>query len=280
MNKTEKLEQLMQESKLMFLNEERERLSKIMITLLKYRLYKREDEGLELERFFHSLNGTGSTLQFEKLSSIGKEYEEYLNTVNKSKGLSERFFLRLLDGLAQVHVSLEELFQQNNIEIKVNEKQESLNLSTTVKENVLNLDNNSRNDHLKESRLKDEGSSKKSILLVDDVSVIVHLMETHLSSMNYDVITAKDGEEGIRKCKALKPDLMLVDLMLPKVDGFEVCRRIKSDPETKDIKIIVVSSKNRKEDVLRGFDVGIDDYMTKPFSMLELKQRVEKLLRD
>lgn len=268
MDKEEKLAQLMQESKLLFINEERERLNQIMITLLNYRLHRRDEEACELERFFHSLKGTSATLEFDQLSSLGKEYEDYFSTVNKSKGPSERFFLKILDGLARVYEILEGLYLQYNCR------------KGTDEENAPTSGSNVDNGSSLEDKPKDVSEGKKRILLVDDVNVIVRLMEDHLNALDYEVFSAKNGEEGIRKCKTLKPDLMLVDLMLPKVDGFEVCRRIKSDLETKDTKIIVISSKNKKEDVLKSFQAGIDDYMVKPFSMRELEQRVKKLLSD
>lgn len=281
MDKEERLAQLVRESRLLFINEEREKLKQIMITLLDYRLHGKEEQINELERFFHSLKGTGSTLQFEELSSIGEEYEDYLNKKYKSEVPTERLFLKLLDGLAWVRQSLEQLACQYNGEKNCDSEAEDSNSKSEVEERELTSDRNV--DDISgsiEGESKEAGEVKKTILLVDDVSVIVHLMEAHLRSLNYEVVSAKDGKEGLRKCKTLKPDLMLLDLMLPKIDGFEVCRVIKNDPETKDTKIIVASSKNKKEDVLKCYEAGIDDYMVKPFSMQELEQRVKKLLGD
>lgn len=133
-------------------------------------------------------------------------------------------------------------------------------------------------EELKKVELKSE--EKKKILLVDDMGVIIHMMQSHLSDLGYDVNFAKDGEEGIRKYRTLRTDLMIADLMLPKVHGFEVCHQVKSDSQTKDTKIIVVSSKNKKEDVLKCFEIGMDDYMIKPFSMLEPEGRIKSLFDD
>lgn len=254
MDREEKIAELMRKSRQVFIYEEQERLNQIMITLLDYRLNRTLEEGRELERFFHSLKGTGATLELEGLSSIGEDYEDFISTVNESNGLSEDVFLRILDGLARVHENLKELSREDNENEEPNAQ-----------------------SYCDEEPHKDT-ASKVNILILDDVGIIVHLMQSHLDALGYCVSSAKDGEEGIRKCRDLKPDLMIVDLMLPKVDGYEVCRQIKENPETKDTKIVIVSAKNKKEDVLRCFELGVDDYMIKPFSMQELEQRIKKLL--
>ncbi|GAB6171913.1 hypothetical protein JCM15765_13910 [Paradesulfitobacterium aromaticivorans] len=119
---------------------------------------------------------------------------------------------------------------------------------------------------------------KKKILLVEDTDFIVYYVQGKLQTMNIEVHNAKDGEEGVRKAQIERPDLMIIDLMLPKMDGFEVCRQIKANPKTRDIKIIIMSARKSKEDVLRCFNLGIDDYIVKPFALEDLEQRIKRLL--
>lgn len=119
---------------------------------------------------------------------------------------------------------------------------------------------------------------KKKVLLVEDTDFIVHYVQGKLQTMSIEVHNAKDGEEGVRKAQIEQPDLMIIDLMLPKMDGFEVCRQIKTNPKTKATKIIIMSSRKSKEDVLRCYNLGIDDYIVKPFTLEDFEQRIKRLL--
>lgn len=121
-------------------------------------------------------------------------------------------------------------------------------------------------------------TKKKRILLVEDTDFMVHYVQSKLQVMNIEVQNAKDGEEGVRKALIERPDLMIVDLMLPKMDGFEVCRQIKANPKTKDIKIIIMSSRKSKEDVVKCFNLGVDDYIVKPFTLEDFERRIKKFL--
>lgn len=125
---------------------------------------------------------------------------------------------------------------------------------------------------------KESQKNKKKILLVEDTDLIVHYVNSKLKTMNLEVLIAKDGEEGVRKGLIELPDLMIVDLMLPKIDGFEVCRQIRANPKTKDTKIIIMSARKSKEDVLRCYNLGIDDYLVKPFALDDFEQRIKRLL--
>ena len=94
----------------------------------------------------------------------------------------------------------------------------------------------------------------------------------------YEVITALDGEQALEKVKTEKPDLIVLDIMMPKLDGYEVCKNIKSSAETQHIPVILLSAKGRNVDQKLGFDVGADDYITKPFSPRKLVERINQLL--
>ena len=120
--------------------------------------------------------------------------------------------------------------------------------------------------------------SKGRILVVDDEIYIVHILDFSLGMEGYEVITALDGEQALEKLKTEKPDLIVLDIMMPKLDGYEVCKAIKSSPETRHIPVILLSAKGRNVDQKLGFDVGADDYITKPFSPRKLVDRINALL--
>jgi two-component system alkaline phosphatase synthesis response regulator PhoP len=121
-------------------------------------------------------------------------------------------------------------------------------------------------------------SVQKKILIVDDEKALVSLVALHMRTAGYDALIANDGWTAIDMCKRDKPDLIILDLMLPKLNGWEVCRRLKEDDMTKDIMVVILSARSQDDDKLRGFDAGADDYMTKPFSPRELVARVNRIL--
>jgi two-component system alkaline phosphatase synthesis response regulator PhoP len=120
--------------------------------------------------------------------------------------------------------------------------------------------------------------SKGKILVVDAEIYIVHILDFSLGMEGYEVVTALDGEQALVKVKSEKPDLIVLDIMMPKLDGYEVCKAIKSDPETRQIPVILLSAKGRNVDQKMGFDVGADDYITKPFSPRKLVERINAIL--
>ena len=120
--------------------------------------------------------------------------------------------------------------------------------------------------------------SRGRILVVDDEIYIVHILDFSLGMEGYEVITALDGEEALRKVKEAKPDLIVLDIMMPKMDGYETCQALKSDEATRDIPVILLSAKGRNVDMQAGYDVGADDYITKPFSPRKLVDRINAML--
>jgi two-component system cell cycle response regulator len=117
------------------------------------------------------------------------------------------------------------------------------------------------------------------ILVVDDVPANIKLLEAKLSSEYYDVLTAADGFEGIKKAKEQKPDLILLDVMMPGMDGFEACQKLKSDPELSHIPVVMVTALSEKSDRLKGLEAGADDFITKPINDMALFARVKSLIR-
>ena len=117
------------------------------------------------------------------------------------------------------------------------------------------------------------------VLVVDDEKDIVDLLEYHLKRENYTVLSAKDGEAAMRVAREDRPDLILLDLMLPGVDGLEVCRLLKADPTTSAIRVIMLTAKGEEADIVAGLELGADDYVPKPFSPRVLMARVKAVLR-
>lgn len=118
----------------------------------------------------------------------------------------------------------------------------------------------------------------KKILVVDDEVYILHILDFSLGAEGYEVITAADGEEAIDRARVEKPDLVVLDIMMPKVDGFEACRRLKGDPETSQIPVILLTAKGREVDRQMGMEVGADDYIVKPFSPTKLIEKIGSFL--
>jgi DNA-binding response OmpR family regulator len=121
--------------------------------------------------------------------------------------------------------------------------------------------------------------AKEKVLVVDDEKGIVETARYNLEKAGFGVITASDGERAIERCRADHPDLVVLDLMLPKVGGLEVCRALKQDPGTRNIPIIMLTVMSDVTDKVVGLELGADDYMTKPFSPRELVARVNVILR-
>ena len=116
-----------------------------------------------------------------------------------------------------------------------------------------------------------------TVLVVDDDPVVVNLLQVNFEIEGYDVLTATGGEAGLTQARAGHPDVIVLDVMMPRMDGFEVARRLRHDDDTKAIPIILLSAKAQSADVQGGLAVA-DDYVTKPFEPLELLQRVSAIL--
>ena len=119
----------------------------------------------------------------------------------------------------------------------------------------------------------------KKILVIEDEKDIQELLQLYLKREGYDVRIAKEGETGLRKASQERYDLILLDLMLPQVDGLEICRSLRSRPQTADIPIIMITAKVEESDRIVGLEMGADDYITKPFSPREVVARVKAIFR-
>ncbi len=122
--------------------------------------------------------------------------------------------------------------------------------------------------------------NRKKILLVDDSDTVLLMERMILSRGQYEMVTANDGQQCVEKAVAEKPDLILMDVIMPRMDGFEACRRLRAGPETRDIPIIMVTTRGEMKSVQTGYESGCNDYVTKPINGLELLEKIRNCLGD
>jgi CheY-like chemotaxis protein len=127
--------------------------------------------------------------------------------------------------------------------------------------------------------LGSEPAGPGRIIVIDDNAQNHELLVAYLDELDCEVVTASDGVEALENIQARTPDLILLDIMMPRMSGFEVCRKLKSDPRTRDVPVIMVTALNELGDIERGVESGTDDFITKPVNRLELVTRVKSLLR-
>lgn len=120
---------------------------------------------------------------------------------------------------------------------------------------------------------------KKKILLVDDEPDLVEAVQARLEANGYKVLTACDGQEGLAKAQREKPDLIILDIMLPKIDGYSICRLLKFDGKYKQIPIMLFSARNQEVDIKLGEEVGADAYMAKPSESSDFLAKINELLK-
>jgi DNA-binding response OmpR family regulator len=120
--------------------------------------------------------------------------------------------------------------------------------------------------------------NKRRVLLADDDAALRRLISTTLGSDDFDLLQAVDGEEALSLARSEHPELVLLDINMPRLDGFEVCRELKSSPETSGIKVVMLTARGADVDRARGREAGADDYFIKPFSPIQLLNKVYALL--
>jgi len=121
--------------------------------------------------------------------------------------------------------------------------------------------------------------NQQTVLIVEDERSLVEVLTYNLTNEGFHVLSATDGEAGIRRAKTALPDLVILDLMLPVVDGLHVCRQLRADPRTRHIRILMLTARSEEVDEIVGFNMGADDYVTKPFKLKPLIHRIKALLR-
>lgn len=117
------------------------------------------------------------------------------------------------------------------------------------------------------------------ILIIEDDPLVVLFLQDHLEFLGFSVIFERDGYDGLIRAQNEKPDLIVLDVMLPSMDGYEICRQLKEQSDTWVIPILMLTAKGQTQDVVKGFEIGADDYLTKPYDNAELEARIKALLR-
>ncbi|WMW21315.1 response regulator [Methanolobus mangrovi] len=130
-----------------------------------------------------------------------------------------------------------------------------------------------------EDTLKNMSDIRQKILIVDDEMDALLALKVALEAEGYNIVEAKDGYEAIDKVHSEIPDVILLDLMIPGIDGFEVCKQLKSDSMYNHIPVIMLTARGEVDDKVEGIELGADDYVTKPFNLKELKARIKMILR-
>ena len=123
-------------------------------------------------------------------------------------------------------------------------------------------------------------STSPRILIADDNAQGLELLEAYLSGTDYAVETATDGEETLRKVQTFQPDLLLLDIMMPKISGFVVCKRLKSDPATQNIVVLMITALDQPHDIDKAVEAGTNDFLTKPINKTELLLRIKAALKS
>ena len=121
--------------------------------------------------------------------------------------------------------------------------------------------------------------TKPTVLIIEDEPALVEVLTYNLSNEGFEVTSAADGQDGLRRAQDLQPDLVVLDLMLPVMDGLQVCRQLRSDPKTQETRILMLTARSEEVDEIVGFNMGADDYVTKPFKVKPLIHRIKALLR-
>ncbi|WP_417847356.1 response regulator [Thalassoglobus sp.] len=121
--------------------------------------------------------------------------------------------------------------------------------------------------------------AKQTILIIEDEQAIIDVLSYNLTKEGFDVITANDGQKGLRLAESVLPDLVVLDLMLPVIDGLQVCQTLRGRTKTQDIRILMLTARSEEIDEIVGFNMGADDYVSKPFKIKPLIHRIKALLR-
>ena len=128
--------------------------------------------------------------------------------------------------------------------------------------------------------MKDDSTqSQYTILAVDDQELNLAILEDYLVPLGYRVIKARNGREALEQIQSARPDLVLLDIMMPEIDGYEVCRRVKENPESRDIPVVMVTSLEGTDDLVKALESGADEFLTKPVNDIEIRARVKSLLK-
>ena len=131
-----------------------------------------------------------------------------------------------------------------------------------------------------EQSLADFDNREQAVLIIDDDIGSLKMLSAYLEELDFKILIARSGESGLEKAKLGRPNLILLDIIMPGIDGFETCRRLKENPDTKDIPVIFLSAKGQESEIQEGLEAGAMDYILKPFAPDELTSQVQRVLKQ
>lgn len=254
--KNERVGQLLETAQRTFVCDIRDKMDEIYGLLDSRRDIWSRSDVKRLLKFFHSISGTASTLGFSDLALIGEKWEEKLENVIDRDGQFDKMLLN------EVKAVVKDLDQKVYNLIK--------NLDTPCGES----DGSAGDDH-EYTSLPNRGK----ILLVDDDITILKLLENAFTLEGYKVYICEDSLSTMDAITTIKPDLLILDIMMPKISGYQILKKIRSKPEYSEIYVIFLSAKVNVSDRIKGMKYGADDYITKPFVVEEVITRVEMVMR-
>lgn len=250
MNK-EQADRLVENAQKVFMDELKKRINETRELLINCKGGLTDSEAKHIERFFHSVNGTASTLGLHYLSSIGREWEAKLKNDFKQEINSDKAVLQdLFNAVDSIKRKIEHMDEKNVV-------------SGILAENNCYVN------------MPDRGK----ILLIDDDITVLKLLENAFTMECYKVYICDDSVSAMDTIAAVRPDLIILDIMMPEPCGYKILELIKSNPEYLDIHVIFLSAMNDVDDRIYGMKSGADDYITKPFVITEVVTRVEMIMR-
>ncbi len=202
----------------------------------------------KLIAFFNMLKEMETLEELNELSFLGDKLEELMLKAGYENILEAHYIKEILMGMGRMQQIIENYIAENYNQVVKTE-------------------------------IQDQHEQKKKILVVDDSMVIARLLTSKLSSMGYEVDYAKDGTDAVQKLAAFKPDLVLLDLVLPKISGLEILQKIRANDIIKNIKVIIVSSRSKEKDIVLALKLGANDFVPKPFSIEILEEKIKRILK-
>lgn len=264
------LEKIIESSRYEFLIERKEEINSVLTSLLRYITNGRKEDFEVIYKFFHILKGASGILNENQLSEIALNMQEILDEKESESFLDDQTIIILVKNLGEVLNLINQSLEKHG--------DKNISLAELQNNDLENSKEGQTKPHMEGEKKRD--LKQKKILVVDDVALIVNLIKTRLSYLGYEIEHAKDGEEALEKISLFKPDLVLLDIMLPKLTGIEVLKRMKQKESLKGTKVIMLSAKSKDKDVLDSIRIGANDFITKPFSLEVLEEKIKLILQN
>ena len=253
------LEQLLESSRHEFLKDRKKDLHNVLKSLAYFSFSPEKDDFQVVYNFFHILKGAGG-LNLNRLSDIGSEAQELLYEVEEENNISDNTLVKLIKLIGEVIKIIDE--RLGSYEDDVNQ----INQENKIQEISISRGSNKNNTN----------NSRRKILIVDDENPIRELLRLYFEKEQFEVLEAENGAQAMTIFEEKKPDIIILDIMMPIMDGLEVCQQIRKNDMTP---LILLTAKGEDEDRILGLEIGADDYITKPFNPREVVARAKAVLR-